>query len=479
MRFDNTFARLPPPFHEVIDPAPLPEPELIALNPDACHLLDLDPDSVDRATLTDWFAGNRRIPGAEPVAMLYAGHQFGVWVPQLGDGRAFLLGEVLNRRGERWDLHLKGGGPTRFARGGDGRAVLRSVIREYLACEAMAGLGISTSRALSIVGSSLKVRRETLERGAVLMRLAPTHVRFGSFEVFAARGRTDLVRRLADYVISLHFPEVDGKYGEWLRAVASRTGRLLADWQVYGFVHGVMNTDNMSMVGITLDYGPFAFLDQYDPTHIANHSDYQGRYAFNQQPAVGLWNLARLAEALSTLVSEQEAGDALTAYRETFESHAGRRFRSRLGLTTEEPGDTGLVAGFLDLLRSQHADYTRCFRALGSVTAAPGPCPALAACLREPGAMEPWLARYRARLAMQETDDRDRAARMSRVNPVYILRNWMAERAIRQAMGGEDYGEIERIHALLRDPFAEQCGMEEYAAAPPAWSRDLVISCSS
>ena len=320
--FDNVFARLPPAFYQVVDPTPLPDPHVVALNPDAAALIDLDLEGVPREALAAYLAGNHRIPGAEPLAMLYAGHQFGVWVPQLGDGRAILLGQVRNARGERWDLHLKGAGPTRFSRMGDGRAVLRSTIREYLGSEALHGLGIPTTRALSIIGSPQPVYREVPETAATLVRLSPSHVRFGTFQLFSSRGMLAEVQQLADHVIEHHLPELQGapdRVRGLLRHAVERTAELMADWTAAGFAHGVMNTDNMSILGLTLDYGPFGFLDDFDPTFICNHTDTQGRYAFDQQPAVGHWNCTRLAEALLPLISQDEALEELERYRPAFE----------------------------------------------------------------------------------------------------------------------------------------------------------------
>jgi hypothetical protein len=480
LSFDNTYAQLPPDFYEVVDPTPLPEPHLVVVNPDAAALLDLDLDASTPADLAAYLSGARRIPGAEPLAMLYAGHQFGVWVPQLGDGRAFLLGEVRNRRGEKWDLHLKGGGQTSFARGGDGRAVLRSAIREYLGSEALSGLGIPTTRALAVVGSHAPVQREVPETAATLLRLAPSHVRFGTFEVFASRGRSDCVRQLADYVIRRHYPAYAGQHAEWFRQVVLRTARLLADWQAAGFAHGVMNTDNMSVVGITLDFGPFGFLEEFDPGYLPNHSDHEGRYAFDQQPAVALWNLARFGEALLSILSPEEAESELAAYRPAFEAHLALRMRAKLGLTEARPEDPALVASLFELLRHHHVDYPRFFRFLGAFSVQSGLAPKdLAAEVRDGAALEAWLVRYRDRLAAERSRDPERQARMARCNPVYVLRLWLAERAIRKATDERDYGEIERLRLLLRYPFAEQPGMEEYRTSAPEWAKDLVVSCSS
>lgn len=480
LAFDNTYARLAPDFYEVVDPTPLPDPVLVALNPDAAQLIELDPAPTTSADLACYLSGGRRIPGAEPVAMLYAGHQFGVWVPQLGDGRAFLLGEVRNRRGAKWDLHLKGGGPTRFARGGDGRSVLRSAIREYLACEAMHGLGIPTTRALAIVGSEVLIRREQPERAATLLRLAPSHVRFGSFEVLSSRGRDDLVRTLADYVIAQNYPGFEGRYAPWLREVTVRTARLVASWQAAGFAHGVMNTDNMSILGITLDYGPFGFMEEFDSGFIPNHTDHEGRYAFDQQPGVALWNLAVLGGALQSLLSPEEAEEALTAFRPAFEHHLGLRLRARLGLAESRPEDVQLVGALYALLRAHRVDYTRFFRSLGTFSTQSGAItPELAAEVCDAGALQSWLALYRDRLAAERSRDQERQARMARVNPVYILRNWLAERAIRKAVDQRDYSEIERLRQLLKFPFQHHPGFEEYIRSAPDWAKDLVVSCSS
>ncbi|HEY6093375.1 MAG TPA: YdiU family protein, partial [Gallionellaceae bacterium] len=310
LNFDNTFARLPATFHSRLQPTPLGNPYLVSFNSRAAALIDLADDQALRPDFAEYFIGNRLLPGSEPLSMLYAGHQFGHYVPQLGDGRAILLGEIRNAAGELWDVQLKGAGPTPYSRSGDGRAVLRSSIREYLCSEAMHGLGIPTTRALCIVGSDDEVYRERIETAAVVTRLAPSHVRFGSFEVFYYRQQVAQIEALADYVIARHFPHltgVPGRFGRLLHEVMTRTARLMARWQAVGFMHGVMNTDNMSILGLTFDYGPFGFMEAYNPGHVCNHSDHGGRYAFDQQPQIGLWNLTALAQAMSPLVPLQEA----------------------------------------------------------------------------------------------------------------------------------------------------------------------------
>ncbi len=490
LAFDNSYARLHPAFHEVVDPTALPEPYLVAFNPDAANLLDLDPARVDRGELTEVLSGNRRLPGSEPIAQAYAGHQFGVWVPQLGDGRAFLLGEVVNSKGDRWDLHLKGAGQTRFSRFGDGRSVLRSAIREYLASEALAGLGIPTTRALGIAGSDLPVQREEVETAATLLRLAPTHVRFGTFELFASRGEDQRLRELFEHVVGHHFPEhavaadpLPSRAVGLFKEVCQRTARLMAQWVAAGFAHGVMNTDNMSILGITLDYGPYGFLDEYDAGFICNHTDVEGRYAFGRQPGVGLWNCARLGEALTLLDPVVAANPAdrdalapwqaaLDSYWPAFNLEYAVRMRARLGLATEQEGDADLLKDMLSVLQEDRLDYTTFFRRLSGL-GTQGPLDGLPS-----ERHRAWRARYHARLATENSLDGDRSERMRRVNPKYVLRNWIAQEAIQRAQQRE-FGLIEDLRRLLRDPGAEHAGMERFAEPPAGEAREIVVSCSS
>ncbi|MCC7131446.1 MAG: YdiU family protein [Gemmatimonadales bacterium] len=482
LAFDNSYARLPPAYYEVVDPTALGDPYLVAFNPDAAALIDLDPAEAAEPEAPAYLSGSRRLPGAEPIAMLYAGHQFGVWVPQLGDGRAILLGEVIGARGDRWDLHLKGGGQTRFSRMGDGRAVLRSTIREYLASEAMHALGIPTTRALAITGSDDLVYREAPETAATLIRMAPSHVRFGTFQVFAARGQPERVAELADYLIRLHDADLAGepdRHRRWLERIVDRTADLMARWMAVGFAHGVMNTDNMSVLGLTLDYGPYGFLDEYDPGFICNHSDHEGRYAFDRQPAIGLWNLARFAEALLELVPFDAANTALNRYPSRFEATYGSLIRAKLGLDTERADDTDLVAEMLGLMAANRVDYTRWFRTLAVVPSGAAAAPeSLRGMVSDLARLDGWIVRYGARLAAEGRDDGARRGAMNRVNPKFVLRNYLAQQAIDRARL-KDYGEIERLRSLLATPFDEHPGLEHYADPPPPWGRELVVSCSS
>jgi hypothetical protein len=483
LAFDNTFARLPEAFFARVSPTALTGPHLVSFNPDAAALLDLDPDEANRQEFAGVFGGHYLLPGSDPVAMLYAGHQFGHYVSRLGDGRAILLGQVRNPSGETWDVHLKGAGLTPFSRDDDGRAVLRSCIREYLCSEAMHGLGIPTTRALCVIGSEEPVHREQVETGATMVRLASSHIRFGSFEGFYYRRQPEYVKTLADYVMADHFPEfVEGpeRYGHWLGEVAARTGRLIAAWQAVGFAHGVMNSDNMSVVGLTLDYGPFGFLDEYNPAFICNHSDTYGRYAFQNQPDIGYFNLRCFIQAISPLITEADGHAALARYGESFESHYAALMRAKLGFRESRPEDADLLVELLRLMGADRVDYTIFFRALGTFQqdAADGNAVLRDFFLHREG-FDDWALRYRARLQAEGSRDEERRVRMNRVNPKYILRNYLAHEAIRRAKEEKDFSEIERLWRLLRDPFTEQPGMEAYASPPPDWARSITVSCSS
>jgi protein adenylyltransferase len=465
-----------------LSPTPFPDARLVSVSPSALRLLDLESSEAERPEFLQAFGGARLLPGMAPFAMVYAGHQFGVYVPRLGDGRALLLGEVLNSAGERWDVQLKGSGPTPYSRMGDGRAVLRSAIREYLCSEAMHGLGIPTTRALCVLGSGEPVYREEVETGAMLVRLSPSHVRFGTFEFFHYSGQHDFVKVLADYVIARHFPHLAGApdpYARFYAEVVERTARLMAQWQAVGFAHGVMNTDNMSILGLTLDYGPFGFLDDFDPGFICNHSDEGGRYAFGRQPRIALWNLACLGEALFSLLSEDEARSALAAYQPAFFSHFHARMREKLGLREVREEDAGLIEALFGRMAATQVDYTRFFRALGRFDSSPGARnDALRDQFVDREGFDTWAEDYRRRLAAEGSQDAERRARMDRINPKYLLRNYLAQTAIERAQAG-DFREVDRLRALLEDPFSEHPEHEASARPPPSWGRHLVVSCSS
>jgi uncharacterized protein YdiU (UPF0061 family) len=482
LRFDNSFARLPEAFYERRQPTGLSHPHAIAFSDDAASLIDLGPRESRRPEFLQMASGNALLPGMEPIAAIYAGHQFGTFVSQLGDGCAILLGEVTNAAGEPWELQLKGSGLTAFSRFADGRAVLRSTIREYLCSEAMHALGIPTTRALAIAGSADRVYRETIETAAVLVRMAPTFVRFGSFELFASRGQTAEIRLLADYVIDRFFPaagSADDRYARFFDDVVTRTAQLMAAWQAVGFAHGVMNTDNFSIVGLTLDYGPFGFLDAYEPNFICNHSDGGGRYAFDAQPTIGLWNCHALAHALQSLVCERERDAVLAAYATNYRAAYTARMRGKLGLLHVQADDAKLVVDLLELLAAERVDYTRFFRALCDIDVTSSAADDRAAeMFGDRDGWYAWQQRYRARLSAESTTETERRAAKRQVNPKYVLRNHLAQLAIERAQTG-DFAEIAHLHEILRRPFDEQPENEPYAGAPPDWARDISVSCSS
>jgi uncharacterized protein YdiU (UPF0061 family) len=438
------------------------------------------------------FGGNGRWPGMAPMATVYSGHQFGAWAGQLGDGRALLLGEVDTPQGPR-EIQLKGAGQTPYSRRGDGRAVLRSSIREFLCSEAMHALGIATTRALALVASPEPVRRETIETAAVVARVAPSFIRFGHFEHFAHSGlpgHHQALQALLDFVIAHHFPLLASQPQPALALldeVVRSTAQLMADWQSVGFCHGVMNTDNMSILGLTIDYGPFGFLDAFDPNHVCNHSDDRGRYSWNNQPQMGYWNLRALAQALLPLIPEAQADpkalvEVLERYESVFIQAMNARWRAKLGLLTEQPGDDALCIDFLRLLAAGHVDFTVAFRQLSAfdATAHAGSDPnaRVRDLFLDRAAFDAWADRYRKRLKAEGSIDAERAGRMRRTNPLYVLRNHLAETAIRRAQSG-DFSEVQRLHQLLQQPFTEQAGCDADAGFPPEWAKSLEISCSS
>ncbi|WP_366515677.1 protein adenylyltransferase SelO [Solimonas marina] len=485
---DNRYAALGPTYGSRVEPTPLQAPRLLHVNRELAAELGFEPADLDSDAFTDIFAGNRALPGGAPFAALYAGHQFGSFVPQLGDGRAILLGQLRDRESRSWDLQLKGSGQTPYSRFADGRAVIRSSVREYLAGEALHHLGIPTTRALSLIVADDRVRRETIERAAVICRVAPSLVRFGSFEVFYYRNQPQHLAPLADYVINEHFGELSGtpdRYARWLAEVVRRTAQLMAQWQAVGFCHGVMNTDNMSVLGLTLDYGPYGFMDAFDAHHVCNHSDEGGRYAYDQQPGIGYWNCSRLLQACLPLLADDEnraveiAESLLEPYGPIFSAAATASWRAKLGLQDARDSDVELINRYLTLLHQSHNDFTRSFRLLGDVPMADGSAGPLRDEMRDPAAFDAWLPDYRARLRAQGLADDVRRVAMQAVNPKYVLRNHLAQRAIEAAERDNDGSEIERLLTVLRRPFDEQPGFDAYAAEPPPDARHIEVSCSS
>lgn len=488
LSFENRFARLPETFYQRVSPTPLANAYMISFSPLAAELMGIAASEFNSAEAVAYFSGAKAFACAEPLAMLYSGHQFGRYVPQLGDGRAILLGGVKNPAGEVWEWQLKGAGLTAFSRDGDGRAVLRSSIREYLCSEAMAALGIPTTRALCLIGSDEEVYREQIETGAMVLRMAPSHLRFGSFEVFFYRDQHHALKQLADYVLQHHYPELlqaERPYLAFLQEVVKRTARLIAQWQLVGFAHGVMNTDNMSVLGLTLDYGPFGFMDAYEPGFICNHSDHHGRYAFEQQPNIGLWNLTCFAQALLPLLhandgeaAAAQAREALALYEPELVKTYARGMRAKLGLLQAHESDQALSAELLQLMADNRADYTQVFRALSDLKQEPISQARVSDLFTDRAAFEHWAEKYRLRLHQENSQDQPRQALMRQTNPKYILRNYLAQQAIEKAQA-KDFSEIERLLAVLSQPFAEQPDRQVYAAEPPDWSQHLSVSCSS
>ena len=473
--FDNSYARLPERFYARRPPTPVAAPRLVRLNRPLAEELGLDPDWLAGPDGVAALAGNTVPDGADPIAAAYAGRQFGQFVPQLGDGRAVLLGEVVDRSGHRRDIQLKGAGPTPFSRRGDGRAALGPVLREYLVSEAMAALGIPTTRALAAVTTGERVVRETLLPGAVLTRVAASHIRVGTFQFFAARGDVEGLRALADHVIARHHPDAAGAanpYRALLESVVAAQADLVARWLHVGFVHGVMNTDNMSVAGETIDYGPCAFLDAYDPRTVYSSIDRNGRYAYGQQPRIALWNLTRLAETLLPLLAEgedasvAEAEAALATYAPRFEAAYHGGLARKLGLAETRDGDPALAGDLLKRMAENQADFTLTFRALCAAAERPDADATVRDRFVDPTSYDAWAADWRARLAQEARDPAETAAAMRGVNPAFIPRNHRVEAMIEAAVEQDDFAPFATLLAVLARPYDDQPDHAAFAEAP-------------
>ena len=474
----NRFTQLGESFYTRLQPQALPTPYWISRNQILASELGLTQDWFASETALNVFTGNAVPPGADPLASVYSGHQFGQWAGQLGDGRAILLGELVAPDGGI-EIQLKGAGSTPYSRMGDGRAVLRSSIREYLCSEAMHGLGIPTTRALSLTGSDAKVRREEIETAAVVTRTAPSFIRFGHFEHFSYNDKHAELKTLADYVIDHFYPacrDTKQPYAALLEAVSERTAHLMAAWQSVGFCHGVMNTDNMSILGLTLDYGPFQFLDAFDPAHICNHSDTQGRYAYNKQPNMAYWNLFCLGQALLPLMDDQDqALSALESYKTVFPQALEDKMRAKLGLIDAQHEDKQFIESTFKLLASNKVDYTIFWRRLCGFTTQSGHEP-VRDLFFDRESFNAWAGQYSERLA--PLDMRQRADLMIKTNPKFVLRNHLGEEAIRAAKL-KDFSSVNTLLTLLQSPFDEHQDHDSFADLPPDWAASIEISCSS
>lgn len=471
--FDNSYARLGPAFHARLPPTPVAAPRLVALNCGLAGDLGLDPEALASGEALDVFSGRRVPDGAEPIATAYAGHQFGGFSPRLGDGRAILLGEIVDRDGLRRDIQLKGAGPTPYSRGGDGRAALGPVLREYIVSEAMAALGIPTTRALAAVTTGEDVYRETPLPGAVLTRVASSHIRIGTFQFFAAQGDVASLRALVDHVVARHYPDAASATNvalALLDGVIRRQAALVARWMLVGFVHGVMNTDNASIAGETIDYGPCAFIDVYDPATVFSSIDRQGRYAYANQPVIAHWNLVRLAEALLPLLADDAdtavrlAEGALSAFGPLYEEALLAGARAKLGLTTAQPGDLALWESLLDCMAAAQADFTMTFRML--CAAAEGDDAGARRQVSGSSAFDGWAARWRDRLGGDPLQPAARAAIMRRANPAFIPRNHRVEAAIEAAVARQDFEPFAVLNKVLSRPYEDQPGVEDFMAPP-------------
>ncbi len=478
LNFINGYSELGEEFGAFVNPEGFERPKMVAVNKELLKEIGIDAGSVSDDDLAEFLAGNKIAPTSKPFASVYSGHQFGGYSPRLGDGRALLLGEVVTGNDSVVDLQLKGAGLTPYSRMGDGRAVLRSVIREYLGSEAMFHLGIPTTRALSIVGSDHAVYRETTETGAIMGRVSKSHTRFGHFEYFHHNGRHDELQTLLDYTIERNFPEIkdeESKYDLFFYTVVKRTADLIAKWQCVGYTHGVMNTDNMSIVGDTIDYGPYGFMDNYESMYIPNHSDSFGRYAYAKQPQIGMWNLQCLGTALSSVITEESIQSILGEYPTFFNGSYIEGMAAKFGLLNITDEIVDFIFSTLKTLERNRADFTNFFRALSRFDGN-GDC--LAGFLKDEKARCEWVELYDGFLKLEDLATEERHEKMKSVNPKYILRNYMLQNAIEKAETG-DFSEVERLHELFRKPFDEELEFEEYAVDSPDWGKKLVISCSS
>ena len=476
LTFDNSFFRQLEGFHVPMRATPSPSPRLVRMNCELAAELGMRLDGVDPHVLASALSGTSPMAGSDPLAMVYAGHQFGGFSPQLGDGRALLLGEVIDTHGVRRDIHLKGSGRTPFSRGGDGKAVLGPVLREYLIGEAMYALGIPTTRALAAITTGEEVMREQPEPGAILVRVAQSHLRVGTFQYFAARGAHGQVRQLADYAIERHYPELepsDDRYLLLFAEVMQRQAFLVAQWMLVGFVHGVMNTDNMTISGETIDYGPCAFIDAFDQAAVFSSIDEGGRYAYGNQPGIAQWNLARFAETLVPLIDPDDADKAVSKLTDTINRFPQlyveawlSGMRAKLGLTTAREEDLSLAHDLIKAMDAQRVDFTLLFRRLaGAVQGDVEPARALFA---DPALFDGWHDRWNERIAVEgNVSSMERVAAMNRVNPLYIVRNHKVEEALSAARRG-DLAPFDRLLEAIGKPFEERPGFEEFAQPAPA-----------
>jgi serine/tyrosine/threonine adenylyltransferase len=478
----SSFSGLSTAFYTQLHPTPLSHPYLIDFNTTVCDLIGFNPSNFQKEATIELLTGNAILENFVPYSAVYSGHQFGQWAGQLGDGRAITVAEVKTQKNELYEIQLKGAGLTPYSRMGDGRAVLRSSIREYLCSEAMFSLGIPTSRALSITGSKDEVYRERVESAAVVTRIAPTFIRFGSFEHWYYKEDIDHLKELVDFTISNFYPEIadsENRYLQFLEIVVKRTAELIAQWQSVGFMHGVMNTDNMSILGLTLDYGPFGFMEAFHPGHICNHSDHQGRYSYTNQPFIGQWNCSAFAQTLTPLIDDIESiNGVLAGYIPIYRNKWDDLFHAKLGLNEKHAEDKQLLDELFKILEASNVDFTIFFRKLATFKQTDEKHDSIRDLFIDRIAFDDWSINYKRRLKKENSDDELRSVQMNAINPKYILRNYLLQNAIDKATQN-DFSEVKKLKEIMSHPFDEQPENEKYAALPPDWAQDLIVSCSS
>lgn len=477
----KSYSSLPYLFYSNVSPSPLSAPYLIDSNKDVSELIGLSSNQINQESFVELFSGNRVLEKFQPYAAVYSGHQFGQWAGQLGDGRAITVAEI-KQKNKSFEIQLKGSGLTPYSRMGDGRAVLRSSIREYLCSEAMFSLGIPTSRALCITGSKDHVYRESVETSAVVSRVASSFIRFGSFEHWYYKEETEALKTLLDFTISNYYAEIEkeeNKYLFFLKEVVKRTAELVAQWQAVGFMHGVMNTDNMSVLGLTIDYGPFGFMEAFNQGHICNHSDHSGRYTYSNQPSVGHWNCSALAQTLVPFIEDVEAiKQVLSSFIPIYRNKWDELQHQKLGLIDKFEDDHQLFDSLFEILQESQVDFTLFFRRLSDFSQAAEKNESIRDLFINREAFDDWSVNYKRRLKKENSLDSERKIRMNRVNPKYILRNYLLQKAIEKAEK-DDFSEIRKLKEVMNSPFDEQPENESYAMLPPDWAKDLIVSCSS
>ncbi|MBT6346092.1 MAG: YdiU family protein [Nitrospina sp.] len=474
LNFSNRFIELGPEFYQAKTPDPVTDPYLVDFSPSTAKLIDLAPEENSTQGFIGRFSGNMPLEGAQPLAMAYSGHQFGSYNPRLGDGRGLLLGEVKNKKQEIWDIHLKGAGPTRFARGFDGRATLQSSIREHLASEALNGLGVPTTRSLAIIGIRELIYRQKPEMAAILVRVADSHIRFGSFEFFHYTGQPKNVQRLLEFSIQCHYPEIaeeSDRYRIFFQRTLQRTAKMIAKWQAVGFIHGVMNTDNMCITGTTFDYGPYGFMDRFVANHTPNHSDTQRRYAYSQQSEIGFWNLNKLAETLVSLVGAEPLQEEMRQYQTLFNRFYREEMAKKMGLAILDSEFTQCVQGMFQLLQEHQLDYSNFFRFLADY---PGnPQMVNSAINNAKNELSSWLSQYLKLTQREDLNHEERKTQMDAINPKYILRSHLVQNALDKALKESDFSEIERLRILLENPFQDQPEIfEHYGIDADSYAQD-------